>query len=97
LTIVAAKATKEPETTVNATVDDTSAALEDVLKKVQEAVQSIILNQFLMLIFCRMLSRILMNEYGDSDWSSFCVRAVASFLYYFSGMISESIVGLAFA
>lgn len=37
LTIVATKATKEPETTVNATVDDTSAALEDVLKKVQEA------------------------------------------------------------
>ncbi|KAG0575891.1 hypothetical protein M758_5G038000 [Ceratodon purpureus] len=37
LTIVAAKATKEPETTVNATVDDSAAALEDVLKNAQEA------------------------------------------------------------
>lgn len=46
LIIVAAKATNEPETTVNETVDDTSAALEDALKKVQEAVQSITMNPF---------------------------------------------------
>lgn len=39
LTIVAAKATKEPETTVNSTVDDSSAAIEDALKSVQEAVR----------------------------------------------------------
>lgn len=37
LTIVAAKATKEPETTVNSTVNDSSAAIEDALKSVQEA------------------------------------------------------------
>ncbi|XP_024367938.1 protein CURVATURE THYLAKOID 1B, chloroplastic [Physcomitrium patens] len=37
LTIVAAKATKDPETTVESTVDDTSAAFEDALKSVQEA------------------------------------------------------------
>jgi len=37
LTIVATKATKEPETTVNTTADESAAALEDVLKKVQDA------------------------------------------------------------
>jgi hypothetical protein len=37
LAIVAAKATKDPETTVESTVDDTSAAFEDALKSVQEA------------------------------------------------------------
>jgi len=46
LTIVATKATKEPETTVNTTADESAAALEDVLKKVQDAVESIILNQY---------------------------------------------------
>jgi hypothetical protein len=37
LTIVAVKATREPETTAKETVDDSQAALEDVLKNVQEA------------------------------------------------------------
>jgi len=46
LTVVATKATKEPETTVNTSVDESAAALEDVLKKVQDAVESIIPTQF---------------------------------------------------
>ena len=50
LRIVAAKAAKDPETTVNTTVDDTSAALEDVLKKVQEAVLSMTLIIFSFLL-----------------------------------------------
>lgn len=46
LTIVAAKATREPETTgaENTTVEESKAVLEDVLKNVQEAVKYIILN-----------------------------------------------------